>query len=93
MRKSSMVIGTAALLTCTAAVVAQERPPQLPSERAQPPAEIVAPPARAATPNRETTGLATCPGTLPGAPSRRTRSQGEGKHEEEDQTTPSAPRR
>ena len=89
MQKSRMVIGAAAFLACTAAVMAQDRPPQLPSQTVQPPAEIVVPPAPAAIPNRETTGAGNSARTLePKAPEPRG-----GKHEDEDQTAPKAPKR
>jgi len=81
MRKSSVVIGAAPLLACTAAVVAQECAPQVPPEKVQPPAEIVAPPGPAVGPNRETTGAANAARRAePKDPEPK-----EGKHEEEDQ--------
>jgi hypothetical protein len=93
MRNSSMGIVAAALLACTASVVAQERPPQVPAERPQVPAERVQPPAEivvpapAVTPNRETTGFPnSARQTEPPNPVPRG-----GKHEDEDQTTPTAP--
>jgi hypothetical protein len=96
MQKSSMVIGAATLLACTAAVMAQDRPPQVPSQAVQPPAEIIAPspPAvqpspPAVNPNRETTGAGNSARSLePKDPVPKG-----GKKEDEDQTAPSAPKR
>ena len=89
MRKSSMVIGAAILLAGTGVVVAQERPPQVPSQAVEPLAEIVAPSAPAVNPNRETTGAGNSARSLePKDPEPRG-----GKHEDEDQTTPRAPNR
>ena len=96
MQNSSMVLVAAALMACTASVVAQERAPQVPAERpqvpaerVQPPAEVIVPPAPAVTPNRETSGAAnSARRTEPPSPEPRG-----GKHEDEDQTAPSAPKR
>ena len=93
MKYFSVALGAAAILVCTAPVMAQERAPQVPAEKVQPPAEIVVPPRPASpevAPNRETSGAAnSATRGEPPAPVPRG-----GKHDDEDQTAPAAaPRR